>query len=199
VTLILDFGTRRDEWSASRTGRFIPAERGRRTHWISGWVGPRAGLLAVEKKNPSPRRESNPRTQNYLLTPCCRVLFENLNHSLSNNSLSLWNPKAHYHAYKSPPQDPILRQPNPVRHVPFPLLRSCQRICPGPRRFEIFRNMIDFYGEGLSAPRQNTKLEDHPLSVVRDCLFNIFAATLHIWSHPPSATWGCAMPWWRGT
>jgi len=24
-------------------------------------------------------------------------------------------------------------------------------------------------------------MEDHPLSAVRDCLFNIFAVTLHIW------------------
>jgi len=32
----------------------------------------------------------------------------------------------------------------------------------------------------LLAPRQNPKLEDHTFSVVRDCLFNIFAATLHI-------------------
>ena len=31
-----------------------------------------------------------------------------------------------------------------------------------------------------SAPRPTPKLEDHPLSAVRDCLFNIFAATLHI-------------------
>jgi len=27
---------------------------------------------------------------------------------------------------------------------------------------------------------QSPKLEDHPLSAVRDCLFNIFAATFHI-------------------
>jgi len=40
--------------------------------------------------------------------------------------------------------------------------------------------MIRFYGEQLSAPRPTPKLEDHPLSAARDCLFNIFAATLHI-------------------
>jgi hypothetical protein len=50
-----------------------------------------------------------------------------------------------------------------------------------------------------------SKLEYHPLSVVRDCIFNIFATltyftTLHIWRpSPPSATWGRAMPWWQGT
>jgi hypothetical protein len=35
----------------------------------------------------------------------------------------------------------------------------------------MFRNTIRFY-----AP----KPEDHPLSAVRDCLFNIFAVTVHI-------------------
>jgi len=37
-----------------------------------------------------------------------------------------------------------------------------------------------FYGEESLAPRPTAELEDHPLSAVRDCLFNIFAATLHI-------------------
>jgi len=31
----------------------------------------------------------------------------------------------------------------------------------------------------LLEPRPTPKLEDHPLSGVRDCLFNTFAATLH--------------------
>jgi hypothetical protein len=44
----------------------------------------------------------------------------------------------------------------------------------------MFRNMIRVYGEEFLAPRPNPKLEDHPLSAVRDGLFNIFAATLHI-------------------
>jgi hypothetical protein len=54
-----------------------------------------------------------------------------------------------------------------------PLLRSCQRISSGPRRFGTFRNILNFYGEGLLVPRQTPILEDHPLSAVRDCLFNI--------------------------
>jgi hypothetical protein len=41
-----------------------------------------------------------------------------------------------------------------------------------------FRNKLIFYGEGLIAPRPTPKLEDHPLSAIRDCLFNIFAASL---------------------
>jgi hypothetical protein len=43
------------------------------------------------------------------------------------------------------------------------------------------RNNIIFYGEELLAPRPTPKLGDHPLSAVRDCLLNIFAATLHNW------------------
>ena len=37
-----------------------------------------------------------------------------------------------------------------------------------------------FYREGLLAPRPTPKLEDHPLLAVQDCLFNLFAATVHI-------------------
>jgi hypothetical protein len=52
----------------------------------------------------------------------------------------------------------------------------------------------------LLAPRPTPKPEDHPLSAVNDCLFNIFAASLHTWcASPPSTTWGRAMPWWQGT
>jgi hypothetical protein len=47
----------------------------------------------------------------------------------------------------------------------------------GPRLCIVFRNMVSFYGEELLAPHPTPKLEDHPLSAVRDC---IFAATLHI-------------------
>jgi len=40
--------------------------------------------------------------------------------------------------------------------------------------------MIHFYSEELLAPHSTPKLEDHHLSAVRNCLFNIFIATLHI-------------------
>jgi hypothetical protein len=39
---------------------------------------------------------------------------------------------------------------------------------------------IRFFGVGLLALRPTPKLEDHPLSAVRGCLFNLFTATLHI-------------------
>jgi hypothetical protein len=53
-SIILGLGTR---WSP---GRFNPGERDRGTHWIRGWVGPRAGLDAVDKIRISTCLESNP-------------------------------------------------------------------------------------------------------------------------------------------
>jgi hypothetical protein len=44
----------------------------------------------------------------------------------------------------------------------------------------MIRNLVIIYGEELLALHPTPKLEDHPLSAVRDCLFNVFAATLHI-------------------
>ena len=44
---------------------------------------------------------------------------------------------------------------------------------------EFFLTMF-FHGEALLALCPTPKLEEHPSSAVRDCLFNIFAATLHI-------------------
>jgi hypothetical protein len=44
----------------------------------------------------------------------------------------------------------------------------------------VFRNMVIFCGEELLAPPPTPKLENHPLSAVRDSLFNVFAATLHM-------------------
>ena len=43
-----------------------------------------------------------------------------------------------------------------------------------------FRNKDNFYDEGLLVPRPTRRLVDHPLSAVRDFLFNIFAPTLHV-------------------
>jgi hypothetical protein len=60
LTSALDGG----EWSASRPGRFTPREIAPGTHWIGGWVGPRAVQDAVVKRKiPSLRWESNPRTR----------------------------------------------------------------------------------------------------------------------------------------
>jgi len=43
----------------------------------------------------------------------------------------------------------------------------------------MFRNYASFSSELLLASRPTPKLQDQPLVVVCDCLFNILAATLH--------------------
>jgi hypothetical protein len=59
-------------------------------------------------------------------------------------------------------------------HIHFLSLRSFTKgIRPDPRLLVIFRNKLIFYGEELLAPRPTRKLEDHPLSAVRDCLFKM--------------------------
>jgi hypothetical protein len=55
--LALDGG----EWSASLSCRFTPREAAPGTRCIGGWLGPRAGLDIMEKRQIScPYRESNP-------------------------------------------------------------------------------------------------------------------------------------------
>jgi hypothetical protein len=58
LTSVLVWG----EWSASRPGRFTPGERVPGTHWIGGWVGPKAGLEDMEKWKflPQPGLELQP-------------------------------------------------------------------------------------------------------------------------------------------
>jgi len=46
---------------------------------------------------------------------------------------------------------------------------------------ECFVILLSFNGEELLAARPTPKLKDYSLSAVHDCLFNILAATLHIW------------------
>jgi hypothetical protein len=38
------------EWLVSRSSHFTLGERAPDSHWIGDWVGPRAGLEAVEKR-----------------------------------------------------------------------------------------------------------------------------------------------------
>ena len=47
--------------------------------------------------------------------------------------------------------------------------------------FECVVTLPISYGEEFLTPRPTPTLKDHPLSAVRDCLFNILAASLHIW------------------
>ena len=86
----------------------------------------------------------------YLLTPWCRVLLEKL------TGLQLVKKFPAFHGTR--------RFITALTSVP---------------RMRVFLNKV-FYREGLLAPRPTPKLEDHPSSAVRDCLFNLFTATLLI-------------------
>jgi hypothetical protein len=59
-----------------------------------------------------------------------------------------------------------------------------KKIRSGLELIDPFRNEFVFYGEGLLAPRPTPKLEDHPLSFVRGCLFHTFAANLQLEAVP---------------
>jgi len=65
-------------------------------------------------------------------------------------------------------------------------------------KYPPFRNMLVFHSEELLAPRIAPMLEDHPLLAICDCLFSNIRNYLYIWRPSPSASWGCAMPWWQG-
>jgi hypothetical protein len=64
LDLALDGG----EWSASLSYRFTPGERAPGTHWLGGWVNPRAGLDAMEKKKHLALSEIEPE-------PCSSSLY----------------------------------------------------------------------------------------------------------------------------
>jgi hypothetical protein len=76
---------------------------------------------------------------------------------------------------------------------------TCHRIRPSPRLCVTFRDTLFFYGEKLLAPRTSPSLRITPCRLSATALFNIFAATLHIWKPPLlSANRRCAVPFGQG-
>jgi hypothetical protein len=70
----------------------------------------------------------------------------------------------------------------------FLSLRSfIQGIRPNPVLLVYICDRLIYYGEELLAPRPAPKLGDNHLSAVRDCVFNIFAATLRNWRASPAS------------
>jgi hypothetical protein len=91
---------------------------------------------------------------------------------LSKIHLNIVHPPTSWSSYWSPsfwlPHHILNAFESQVR---FLALRSViQRISPCPRLLVNFRNKLIFYGEEMLAPSPTPKLEDHPLSAVRDCL-----------------------------
>ena len=102
----------------------------------------------------------------YLLTAWCRVLLEKL------TGLQLVKKFPAFHGTQR-----FITTLTSVCHLSLswasPMKKSKHPAC------DCFLTQV-FYREELLALRPTPKLEEHPPSAVRDCLFNLFAATLLI-------------------
>jgi len=102
---------------------------------------------------------------------------------LSQQPVTYAYPDPHQSMPSSPlPPSNVLLHVSYLRCL-FPLLMLHQRISSGSRQFWKFCIKASFYDKELLAPRPTPKQEDYPLSTFIDCLFNIFADTLHIGGH----------------
>jgi hypothetical protein len=64
-----------DVWGSGHAPAFYPGERAPDTHWIGGWVGPKARVDAVARINiPNPSQDSNPGPLASSLTELPRLL-----------------------------------------------------------------------------------------------------------------------------
>jgi hypothetical protein len=69
------------EWSASCPSHFTRRDRATGTHWIGGWISPRAGLdIVVKRQIPTPCWDSNPPiiqslVQHYTIELTCLLVW----------------------------------------------------------------------------------------------------------------------------
>jgi hypothetical protein len=80
------------------------------------------------------------------------------------------------------PEGSLPHSPVSILSQLIPVLLGRTKVSVRVRGFvcEYSVTMIRFQGEELLAPRPNPKLEDHPFSAVRDCLFNIIVTIIHV-------------------
>ena len=129
------------------------------------------------------------------LTPegLCMATISVILHSRQNYHTLHTLPKTNYHtSFQNNKWHSLTLTYTDLSHSMFQI--SCQFLLLIPKdqleseAFLMFHNIPSFYGKELLALYSNPKLENHPLSAVRECLFNTFSATLHIWRPSPSTT-----------
>jgi hypothetical protein len=103
------------------------------------------------------------------------------------SDLTYWTPTKS-NLYLDSSLETVVREPALYKLLTFQIqiMSVFHRLCSVSREsvqvrgsFMNFVTNVFLYGEGLLASSPTPKLEDHPLSFVRGCVFNIFAAVLH--------------------
>jgi hypothetical protein len=151
------------DWSASLPSRCTLGERARGTHWIGGWMGPRASLEDMEERKflTLPGLELRPlahpaRSQSLSRLRCWYISYlfkvsvlthhcltelspswEAANYAATQELPSiLWNPKVHYRVHRSPPLAPILSRINPIHTTPSYLAKIHFNVIHPPTSFQ---------------------------------------------------------------
>jgi hypothetical protein len=132
----------------------------------------------------------------------------------------LWNLKVLYRVHKIPPLAPLLNQINLIHTILsclskihfltfqlpnlisifFRLGRLSTESVQDRGFLRIFVTSLFFLRRGIVSPTLNSHAGGPPLVGCTRLLIQYIRSNLHNWRvFPPSAIWGRAMPWWRGT